>query len=206
MMAQLDLAQLERTAFEQRTLTAYATQLDLAQLERIDLDQLERDQLERIGLDQLERIALEKLPVSQLSGKELEKPSKISELLSLQRKELEKMTAKSLAKIELERTALHKSFLSLLQISLTEDKLAACNRWFASQPDKGQTALASRGAAWIFQFLGEELENHLAFPGIQQKAFSFRGSQPVIFHKAQGKNFNKLEFSRAFHLLVHLDG
>ena len=58
MMAQLDLAQLERTAFEQRTLTAYATQLDLAQLERIDLDQLERDQLERIGLDQLERIAL----------------------------------------------------------------------------------------------------------------------------------------------------
>ena len=56
MMAQLDLAQLERTAFEQ--------QLDLAQLERIDLDQLERDQLERIGLDQLERIALEELPRS----------------------------------------------------------------------------------------------------------------------------------------------
>ena len=41
-MAQLDLAQLERTVFEQLTLTAYATQLDLAQLERIDLDQLER--------------------------------------------------------------------------------------------------------------------------------------------------------------------
>ena len=60
-MAQLDLAQLERTVFEQLTLTAYATQLDLAQLARIDLDQLERDQLESIDLDKLERSALGEL-------------------------------------------------------------------------------------------------------------------------------------------------
>ena len=126
-MAQLDLAQLERTAFEQLTLTAYATQLDLAQLERIDLDQLERDQLERIGLDQLERIALEELPqsayASQLWGKELEKPSKIPELQSLQRKELAKMTAKSLDKIELERTALHMSFLASCKPACREKSL-----------------------------------------------------------------------------------
>ena len=170
-MAQLDLAQLERTVFEQLTLTAYATQLDLAQLERIDLDQLERDQLERIGLDPLERIALEELPqsayASQLWGKEPEKPIKIPELQSLQRKELAKMTAKSLAKIELERTALHMSFHSFLQNSLREEKLTAegaCTQCFTTQPDEGQTALASRGAAWVSQLLGKELVIHLAFP------------------------------------------
>ena len=173
-MAQLDLAQLERTVFEQLTLTAYATQLDLAQLERIDLDQLERelerDQLERIGLDKLERIALEELQpayVSQLWGKELEKPSKIPELQSLQRKELAKMPAKSLDKIELERTALHKSFLSLLQTSLTGDKLAACNRCFTMKPDEGRRASALHDA------LGKELVIHLAFPESSLDSISF---------------------------------
>ena len=179
MMAQLDLAQLERTDFEQRTLTAYATQLDLAQLERIDLDQLER-----IGLDQLERIALE-----ELSGKELEKPSKIPELQSLRRKELEKMTAKSL-EIELERTALHRSFLSLRQTSLTGDKLAACNRCFATQPDEGQTALASRGAAWIFQFWEKSLRT--TSPSQEfRKSFLFQGEPASHLPQSPGKELQQ---------------
>ena len=171
--SQLDLAQLERNAFEQ--------QLDLAQLERIDLDQLERDQLKRIGLDQLERIALEELPQSayarQLWGKEPEKPSKIRELQSLQWKELAKMTAKSLDKIELERTALHKSFLSLVQTSLQKEKLTAegaCRApCFTLQPDEGRRASPLCDAAWLsqleLQFLGKELVNRLAFPGIQEQ-------------------------------------
>ena len=173
MMAQLDLAQLERTAFEQLTLTAYATQLDLAQLERIDLDQLERDQLERIGLDQLERIALE-----ELSGKELEKPSKIPEL-QLQQQELAKMTAKSLEKIELEKTALHMSLPSLLRTSFSKETLTAegacMTRCLPAKPDEGRRASALGDAAWHsqsqlqLQFLGKELVNHLAVPKFAEK-------------------------------------
>ena len=168
------------------SLTPMMAQLDLAQLERIDLDQLERDQLERIGLDQLERIALEELPqpayARQLWGKELEKPSKIPELQSLQRKELAKMTAKSLDKIELERTALHMSFHSFLQTSLRKAKLTAegacMTQCLTAKPDEGRRAFALGDAAWRsesaiqLQFLGKELVINLAIPEQEQLSLS----------------------------------
>ena len=51
-----------------------------------------------------------------------------------------------------------------------------------------------------------------SFPKTRGTAFSFKGSlrsfssfHQFIFHKATEKNFNKLEFSHAFHL-PHLDG
>ena len=113
------------------------------------------------------------------------------------------MTAKSLDKIELERTALHKSFLSLLQTSLREEKLTAegaCNRCFTTQPDEGRRALALNGAASQtaiqLQLLGREIVFQLAFPKQEEQLSlsggslrSFSSFQQFIFHKATKKNF-----------------
>ena len=179
-MAQLDLAQLERTVFEQLTLTAYARQLDLDQLERINLSQLDlADQLERIGLDKLERIALEELQsayVSQLWGKELEKPSKIPELQSLHQKELVEMPAKSLEKIELDQaasnlelSAYHCTALQLID-EIKEELSASQCAALLQQPDEGRRAFALGDAAWSsesaiqLQLLGREIVLQLAFP------------------------------------------
>ena len=91
------------------------------------------------------------------------------------------MKAESLEKIELERTALHMSFLSLLQQSLRTAELTAegvCHpmaQCFTTQPDEGRRALAWYCAALLyqsaiqFQFLGKELVMHLAFPERQEK-------------------------------------
>ena len=149
MMAQLDLAQLERTAFEQLTLTAYARQLWGKEPEK-------PTKIPELQLALLTQTSLQRKELAKMTAKSLEK-------IELER------TALHTSFRSLLQTSLRTEELT------AEGACHAMAQCFAIKPDEGRRALALHCAALLYrtafqlQFLGKELVNHLAVPKRDEK-------------------------------------